>query len=302
MIVARIDGGLGNQLFQAAFGMQLAQRHRTELVLDLSAYDEQPAHGYMLDRFALEARSLSKSEMRRVPKRYRPNSSKPSWSDWLAFDKFTRVREKPFGFAEKYLQAPDDCYLVGYWQSQQFFADVQAHVRRQFCPRTSMTDQSVRLYERMFATPSLALHVRRGDYVTNPKAASIYRNLSADYYRECVSARLAEAEGVEVVVFSNDISWCRVNLALPCPVHYVAHTDLSTAHEDLWLMTAAQSMVIANSTFSWWGAWLGQREDRQVFAPRTWFYPGTLEDRYLACPAWRLIDDESSACITKQAA
>lgn len=289
MIVARIEGGLGNQLFQVAFGMQLAQRHGTVLVLDLSSYDDKPAHGYLLDRLHVAARRLRSDEMRRLPRRYR--SPVTGRSSWLALDGLTRVREKPFGFAEKYLRVADDSYLVGYWQSERFFRDVVAQVREQFRVRGPLSQESQRLREKMLAGASLALHVRRGDYISNPQAAAIYRNLSLEYYRQNVLARLAERSAVEVYVFSNDIAWCRQHLALPCPVHFVQHTTSATAHEDLALMSAAESLVIANSTFSWWGAWLAERPDCRVIAPRHWFHPGTLDDQYLACNGWHAVTD-----------
>jgi hypothetical protein len=143
----------------------------------------------------------------------------------------------------------------------------------------------------MLSTPSVSLHIRRGDYISNPNASAIYRSLSIEYYRGCVAACLDARPGVEVVVFSNDIGWCRQQLALPCPVHFVEHTTRELAHEDLWLMTAAQCQIISNSTFSWWGAWLAERSDHCVIAPRSWFFPGTLDDRALACKGWMLADE-----------
>jgi hypothetical protein len=271
--------------------MQLAHTHRTQLALDLSTYASAPAHGLLLDRFRIAARPLRSDEERRVPPRYRRPSVGRRPASWFAFDRLKRVRERPFGFAEKYLHAPDNSYLVGYWQSERFFADVQPQIREQFRPRGPLSPQSERLRAQMLATPSLALHVRRGDYVSNPAAAAIYRNLSLDYYRRSVLECLAQRSGVAVYVFSNDIPWCRAQLDLPCPVHFVEHTSGATAHEDMWLMTAAHSLVIANSTFSWWGAWLAERPDRQVIAPRHWFHPGTLDDQYLACAGWRMQSD-----------
>ena len=296
MIVVRVEGGLGNQMFQVAFGMQLSARHKCELVLDLTSYDQRPEHGYLLDRFGVTARRLRQDELRRVPRRFREKkhpAKNKRWSglSFFAFDGLRRVREKPFGFAEEYLLARDDSYLVGYWQSERFFPDVAAQVRREFQPLAPLSAQSARLRERMLDRPSVSLHIRRGDYVTNAQASAIYRSLSIDYYRGCVSSCLEACSGVEVVVFSNDIAWCRQQLALPCPVHFVEHTTRDTAHEDLWLMTAAQCHIIANSTFSWWGAWLGQRPGHRVFAPRHWFRPGTLDDRGLACEGWQLVDD-----------
>jgi hypothetical protein len=291
MIVVRVDGGLGNQMFQVAFGMQLAQRHQSELVLDLEAYRQGPEHGFLLDRFAVETRSLRPDERWRVPARYRAAGS-GGWRGRLSvWGGLKRWRQRPYGFAEKYLRAPDDSYLVGYWQSERFFPDVRSEVRRQFRPNVSLSPATERLRERMLDGPSVALHIRRGDYITNPQAAQIYRQLSIDYYQRSALAWLAEKERAEVVVFSNDIAWCRAQLALPCPVHFVEHTTAGTAHEDLWLMTAAQCQIIANSTFSWWGAWLGERPEQRVYAPRHFFHPGTLDDADLPCEGWVLVDD-----------
>ncbi len=288
MIVVRVDGGLGNQMFQVAFGLQLAHQHQTELVLDLSTYADRPAHGYLLDRFQVSARVLKEDEISLLPRRYQVQSVSP-WPDWLVSSRLSRVREKPFGFSDQYLRASDNSYLVGYWQSERFFPSVRDEVRNQFRLRDGLSDKGRELWDRLLEPGSMVLHVRRGDYVTNPGAAAIYRHLSLDYYRRAVMARLTERTGVAVTVFSNDIAWCREHLQLPCPVQFV--TESAGPQEEMILMSAAESIAIANSTFSWWAAWLSNRTEPRVFAPRKWFHPGTLSDRYLACPGWTLLDD-----------
>ena len=289
MIVARIEGGLGNQLFQYAFGTQLAYQHNTELVLDLSSYASKPAHGYMLDRCSIRARELKSEERQRIPGRY--GEGKRSLLQALAFagKELTRVRERPFGFSEKYMSAPDDSYLVGYWQSERFFRDVTTNIREQFRPAVSMSSETLRIRDRMLNSSSIAIHLRRGDYITTKPMAA--RNLSLDYYRECVVSQLERRPESEVYVFSNDIPWCRANLDLPRPVYFVEHTNNATAHEDLWLMTAAECLVIANSTFSWWGAYLGERQERTVFTPKSWYHPNTLDDQSINCKDWILVGD-----------
>ncbi len=155
MIVVRVEGGLGNQMFQAAFGLQLAHQHQTELVLDLSSYVDQPAHGYLLDRFSLEARPLRSDEMAYLPRRYQ-NQPGSAWPDWLVTSRLKRLREKPFGFSEHYLRAGDNSYLVGYWQSDKFFSDVATQVRHQFRLRDELSDSGRRLWERLLAPGSMA--------------------------------------------------------------------------------------------------------------------------------------------------
>ena len=298
MIVVRVEGGLGNQMFQVAFGMQLAHRLQTELVLDLASYAGRPEHGYLLNRFHVGARELSNDERRRLPRRYRQPSPRLSPSGLLGLNGLRRLREKPFGFAEKYLRARDNSYLVGYWQSEKFFSDVQSQVRDQFQLCVPLSAESQRMREMMLGTPSVAVHIRRGDYVTNATAASIYRTLSVEYYRQRIMHYLASRANARVFVFSNDIAWCRSQLGtLPGPVHFVDHTTAATAHEDLWLMTAAECQIIANSTFSWWGAWLSTRSDQRVIAPRHWFHPGTLDDQHLPCDGWSLAEDVAGHAV-----
>lgn len=291
MIVARIEGGLGNQIFQYAFGTQLATLHGTELVLDLSSYSCKPEHGYLLDRFSIGAREIRPDERKRIPGRYR--LGKRSLLQTLSFggNELRRLRERPFGFADKYMSSPDDSYLVGYWQSECFFRDVTANIRSQFRPAVALSPESSRIRDRMLNSSSIAIHLRRGDYITTQPMAA--RNLSLNYYRECVLKQLEHRSDSEVYVFSNDIPWCRKNLMLPCPIHFIEHTNNNTAYEDMWLMTAAECLVIANSTFSWWGAYLAERHERKVYAPTSWFHPNTMDDRFLNCDDWIPIGEQS---------
>ncbi len=292
MIVARIDGGLGNQLFQYAFGTQLAAQHQTDLVLDLSSYANRPAHGYLLDSFSIGAREIRLDERKRIPGRYRHGKRSILQAFALVGNEFRRLREKPFGFSEKYLIAPNDSYLVGYWQSEHFFRDVTTSVRAQFQPSVPLSIETLKIRDRMLESSSIAIHLRRGDYITSQPMAA--RNLSVSYYKKCISSQLELRPKSEVYVFSNDIAWCRQNLDLPCPVHFVEHTNTMNAYEDLWLMTAAECVVIANSTFSWWGAYLGVRQDRTVYAPESWFHSNTLDDRHLNCHDWIGVRDPAT--------
>ena len=291
MIVARIEGGLGNQLFQYAFGTQLANHCGTELVLDLSSYDGKPEHGYLLDRFSIGARELRRDERNRVPGRYRVGKRTLLQTFSFGGNELRRLRERPFGFAEKYMLARDNSYLVGYWQSECFFRDVTAKIRNQFRPAVVLSPKSERIRDRMLNSSSIAIHLRRGDYITTQPMAA--RNLSLSYYRECVLKQLEHRSDSEVYVFSNDIPWCRDNLKLPCPIHFIEHTNNNTAYEDMWLMTAAECLVIANSTFSWWGAYLAERHERKVYAPTSWFHPNTMDDRFLNCDDWIPIGEQS---------
>lgn len=293
MIVTRMDGGLGNQMFQYAFGLYLAHRHQSRLVLDLGSFQSGPQHGYMLDRFQITARPLSESLNQKVPKRYRSPSSNEltTWlPDWLNSGVLRRIKERPFGFDEKYLKSCDNSYLVGYWQSEKFFPGMRGELLKQFTPTKRLCDESSRVIESMQSSPSVSLHIRRGDYINNPATAGIYEQVSLGYYRTCVERFAQQHDGAQVYVFSNDLDWCRRELQLRLPTRYIDHTDQQHAYEDLVMMSHACCNVIANSTFSWWAAYLNDRPDQMTFAPTRWFRPGTLDGTHLYRSTWQQID------------
>ncbi|MFK7736023.1 MAG: alpha-1,2-fucosyltransferase [Pirellulaceae bacterium] len=290
MIVTRVDGGLGNQMFQYAFGRYLANKHQTELLLDTSSYQSGPAHGFLLDKLSIEAKSLTSEQAQLVPRKYGASRAAGSRIEALRSSLFSRplarCKEKSFGFDQRYLRTRDRKYLVGYWQSEQFFPGMRAQLIREFTPR-SVSNVSRKLADEMEGSESIALHVRRGDYLSNSGAARLYVNLSLDYYRRCYADWRVGKREPRVYVFSNDQDWCRGNLHLDAPIHYVDHNSGETAHEDMWLMSRASCCVIANSTFSWWAAWLNERPQKVVYAPDAWFQSGTMDDSAILCPDWR---------------
>jgi hypothetical protein len=289
MIVTRIDGGLGNQMFQYAFGLYLALKHQAPLALDLSAYQAGPQHGYMLDRFQISAAPVNAESSQRIPKRYR--KAPTTWMpDWLRPAVLARVKERPFGFHEKYLQSPDNSYLVGYWQSEKFFPGLRESLIEHFSLAVPISDRSQRVLERIQASNSISLHIRRGDYVNSAETARIYEQLSLEYYQRQLQRFADQHERVQVFVFSNDLAWCRQNLRLHWPIQFVDHNCAQTAYEDLIMMSHAACNVIANSTFSWWAGYLNQRAQHSVFAPAQWFRPNTLDGTHIPCTTWQIAD------------
>lgn len=288
MIVVKIDGGLGNQMFQYAYGLYHAQRLQTALLLDLREYEHQPAHGYLLDRFQIQAEVATGDVLRRLPRRYRnPDARRGGFFNWLGQRPLRRHKESPFGFAAKHLKIPDDSYLIGYWQSERFFPGIESTLRKHFCPRLPLSPASQQVADHMRSTNSIALHVRRGDYITHSTNAAIYEHLQLDYYLHCLNDWAArQSDSPEVFIFSNDIAWCRKHFQLAWPTRFVDHNHGNTAHEDMLLISQAASCVIANSTFSWWSAWLNARSDHTIYAPPRWFRSGTLDDRHIIPDRW----------------
>lgn len=287
MIVSRIDGGLGNQMFQYAYGAYLAKRHDTELYLDTQSYSGGPQHGYLLDQLNIAAKPATESILRLLPRKYQQRSAGGRFNvrNWFSRPRLRRHKENPFGFQPAHLTTGDHSYLVGYWQSEDFFPGLRQQLLSEFSPRVAMSRHTSELAEQIAATNSITLHIRRGDYLSNSEAAKIYHRLDMDYYTSAVRDWADGKSNVRVFVFSNDIPWCKQQISLPWDTHFVDHTTAASAIEDMQLMRQAACNVIANSTFSWWAAWLNERSG-VTYAPSAWFRPDTLDGSHILPPHW----------------
>lgn len=287
MIVTRLIGGLGNQMFQYACGLYLATRTQQTLYLDVSAFDTYKLHDLAIDNLSISARRLPESERQRIPGRHRGVSRIREKLESLVGRSLELRREKPFGFREEYTVPGRDLYLDGYWQSEQFFPAMRKQLKDEFQPVKPLSSQTCRVADEIQKSHSVAVHVRRGDYVTDSEAKRIYRSLEADYYRTCLQDLRLHVEDARIFLFSNDVQWCLSNLDVGVPFTPVTHNGASTAFEDMYLMSRCQHAVTANSSFSWWGAFLGQEKTgRRVYYPDPWFNPGTLDGTALGCDEW----------------
>jgi hypothetical protein len=198
------------------------------------------------------------------------------------------VRERAFTFQPKVLGQRPPAYLDGYWQSEKYFGDVADVIRKDFTVKRAPSAANAAWLDRIGATVSVSIHVRRGDYVTNADANKFHGTCGIDYYQRAVQMLSSRLGGrPEFFVFSDDPAWVRANLDLGShPHHYVTNNDAQTNYEDLRLMSSCRHHIIANSTFSWWGAWLNASPDKVVVAPRRWFRADEMDDRDLVPSGW----------------
>ena len=291
MIVSRIQGGLGNQMFQYAYGRYLAQRYDTQLWLECSHSETDTLRNFALDRWRIAATPVEPAISTLLPRRYGGRG----WSNLLQGQTpLRRVKERPFGFQQKYLNPGSRVFLDGYWQSEQFFPGMRDTLQREFQPARKLSPATLAVARQMEANNSVSLHVRRGDYITNQHANSVHGVCTLEYYRRSVQQLLARLEAVQVFVFSDDHAWCAEHLALPCATKRVTHNAASSDHEDVWLMTQCRHHVVANSSFSWWGAWLGVDPTGLVYAPEPWFRSADLDCRSVVPASWNRIENEGT--------
>jgi Glycosyl transferase family 11 len=185
------------------------------------------------------------------------------------------VQEKHFHFDPRILSLHDGVCLHGYWQSEKYFSDVADIIRREFQVKLPATGPDEKLRETVASTDSVSVHFRRGDYAANPVSNRIHGVLPLDYYRRCVQELTKTVRAPHFFVFSDEPQWVRDHLRLSYPTTIVEHqVNGSGAHadiKDLRLMSQCKHHIIANSSFSWWGAWLSPHQNKMVFAPRQWF-------------------------------
>ncbi|MDP9412574.1 MAG: alpha-1,2-fucosyltransferase [Pseudomonadota bacterium] len=292
MIGAMIAGGLGNQMFQYAAARSLALRHGTDLVLDLSPF-RQAGHfrtqrPFELGKLAIEFRSSSVFSPLSFLLARRPSAALQAISGWKT------VRERSLAFDARFSTLPDRSYLMGYWQSWRYFDQAAERIWSELQPRAPWSEASLRVRDQMLSAPSLSLHVRRGDYVTSASAEGFHGVLGLEYYTAAVRHVQRRAEGLRAFVFSDDLEWCRQAFEpLGLDLTFVDCNRGGDPWQDLFLMAASRHNIIANSSFSWWGGWMGDHgsptADRVVIAPRRWFAGADvpIEDR--CPPSWRLL-------------
>jgi glycosyl transferase family 11 len=284
MIITRLMGGLGNQMFQYAAGRSLALRRGSDLALDLSFLREPPSdlatlRPYELGCFPIEAALLDTSP--------RIDQSR-SWISRLFPRREAGVRlfqEQGPGFDPAVFRVPDQTLLVGYWQSELYFRDHAEVIRRDFTFCSPPTGRNEELAAEIEQSESISLHVRRGDYANDAQTQAFHGTMSTGYYREALS-RIQTQGDPHVFVFSDDPEWGRVHLELPCPTTFVDHNRPDRGHEDMRLMSLCRHHIIANSSFSWWAAWLDPRAGKMVVAPSQWFRDATVDTGGLIPKTW----------------
>ena len=293
MVIARIMGGLGNQMFQYSFGRALALRNDVPLKLDLTSYDVSMRE-YRLNRFRIVEEIASPAEVEkltgihrgscfgaRVRRRIRRHLRRV-----MPPSKMPVLTEHESRFDPAVLQPPGHVYLDGYWQSERYFAGIEDLLRKELIVRERPDRENERLLAEIGASESVSVHVRRGDYVSDLNVFRVHGVCPPEYYHAAVR-RLAEVLGEpHIYIFSDDIPWAKENLRFEHPTTCVEHNGEEKDWEDFRLMSACRHHVIANSSFSWWAAWLCPNPDKIVIAPERWFADPRRDSSDIAPRSW----------------
>lgn len=274
MKIIKFYGGLGNQLFQYAMLVAVREHYGEETLMDTSVYASYGLHnGLEINRiFNTTAQEATKEQIKQVS-RFTTNYKLSRVFHYLLPAKKTEFKENVFGmYYPETMQMQGDCLYDGYWQHHEYFADCREAILKEFSlrePLDKINQDSFDVYRS--SSKFVSVHVRRGDFLNS----KLYRGLCGkDYYVAAIEKAKEEVgEDAHFVFFSNDIPWCKENLASlvkDSNVTFVTHNTGADSYKDMILMSACRVNIVANSSFSWWGAYLNQREDKITIAPKKW--------------------------------
>lgn len=272
MIIVQIIGGLGNQLFQYALGSRLAQERNVPLKLDISEFESYTLRNYRLGFFNISAEIARTDEIERFRGK-RLDRRVKRWVErkFIPLQYRSLVTEKYAQFDPEVLRVRSDVYIAGYWNSEKYFKSIESTIREELTVTAAPDALNAELARRIQSANSISLHIRRGDYASNPETRAMHGLLPIEYYQKALKKLRETIIEPHVFIFSDDPQWARDNLKLDIPVTLVDHNGAEKDYEDLRLMSFCKHHIIANSTFSWWGAWLCTYPQKQIFAPQKWF-------------------------------
>lgn len=258
MIIVRLKGGLGNQMFQYALGRVLAIKNNTELLLDLNYFKSKnfTTRAYNLSTFNIKAKILQENKIPFFIKYFLPIFKKINWNK--------------------------NIYLDGYFQSEKYFKEYTGVIREDFTLK-EVSIKSESLIKEIKNCNSVCMHIRRGDYIGN----KFHPLQDISYYENGIKELEKNVKIDNIYIFSDDIVWCKENLQFNYNIMFVNKDDLGiTDVEELWIMTLCKYFIIANSSFSWWGAWLSERVGKIVVCPQKWFADKNIDTSDLIPEDW----------------
>lgn len=311
-VVIRLGGGLGNQLFQYAFGRRMALANDARLVLDAAGYRTiqrpDPMLGIRalgLEHFNIQA-TLATQPLpawgSEAPLPERPwlkrkyvkwtRKLRAAWESRTPYFRRKLVREpqsRHFTFDPRvYNRAVRGTVVFeGYWQTEKYFLDVESLVRAELTVREPMDAENAHMADQIRSSPSISVHVRHGDNASGVETGMGI--LPRAFYEGAIREMRQIVHIPRFFVFSDDIGWAKDMLDLGEDAVFACHNPDSRNYDDLRLMSLCKHHICANSTFSWWGAWLGKKEGQVVYAPRRYWLNVDRSNPDLYPPSWRLI-------------
>lgn len=270
MIITKLSGGLGNQMFQYACGLSLSNKSGTLMKIDTSAYIQDnlvpgdTIRKFELDKFNISCDYANIDETQSI--KYPLGSLSKIFN--FIYKKLLRVNH--LDFHPGLFKMKTNQYLDGYFQSEKNFINVADTIRKEFTLKRELIDAAVTEFERkVFMTNSVSIHIRRGDYAQDRKTNLYHGLCPISYYEQAIAFMTSKVATPYFFIFSDDIDWVKKNIKITHPHMFVSGNNF-IPQQEMHIMSKCKHNIIANSTFSWWGAWLNQNPDKIVVAPKKW--------------------------------
>ena len=196
------------------------------------------------------------------------------------------VFEESFTFDERIMKLKGNLYLDGYWQTEMYFKSIRNELLDDFEIKSSPSGENSSMLDLICKSNSVSVHIRRGDYVNNAETFQKHGVSSMEYYNKAINYINKRVENTHFFIFSDDIEWVRQNFTIKHAIHFIGFNDASKNFEDLRLMKNCKHNIIANSSFSWWGAWLNENPNKIVIAPANWFNDISVNTNNLIPSDW----------------
>lgn len=295
LIITKLIGGLGNQMFQYAIARSIAHTRKADLKIDISGFEltgpQCTPRRYELNHFSIVENFANNKETQRfIGKKARLltffGKTLPILENYTYH---YYIEKKNFNYDQDVFESKGNIYLDGYWQTEKYFKNIKDVIKNDFTIKTKQDEKNNSLLKKIKNCDAVAVHVRRGDYVTSPLASSICGTCSLDYYKKGVGIIVKRVHEPHFFIFSDDPEWAKKNLKIDFPTVYVTHNGADKGYEDMRLMSNCKHFVIANSSFSWWGAWLSCNPNKIILAPRKWFKKGDVDTKDLIPKGWTRI-------------
>jgi len=187
------------------------------------------------------------------------------------------------------LNAPKNSLFIGYWQTEKYFLPIQDTIRKDFTFKMPLEGLNKTLAESISSCNSVSMHIRRGDYVHNSETSKFHGVCSPEYYYEALEFIKKKSANIQLYIFSDDMEWVKVNMKFDVPVTYVGNNIDNQSYVDMQLMSLCKHNIIANSSFSWWGAWLNNNPEKIVIAPSKWFNDSSINATDIIPEGWQKI-------------
>ncbi len=292
MITLKLSGGFANQMFQYAAGFSLSKKLNTGLTLDVSDYTANNVRRFELNCFDAIS-NIPVVCYKKTPRIIRALSAESIWMGLTRNAHFTCCfkERNPFEYDKRYEHLPDGSCLVGYFQSEKYFRAISDDLRNEFYfDYNSLPARKFEYAKKILNTNnSVGLHIRRGDYVSNSHANRFHGLCELDYYKKSLNILNSKIGSYELFVFSDDTEWVRQNFPRNIQYHLIDSAGDDKSIYDLKLMSMCKHFVTANSSYSWWGAWMIDNKSKVVISPKNWIRSDLYTHKDLIPEEWLVL-------------